>query len=151
MLFSLCSNCLIMITQVCSPPSSLTSHLTVISIIEWPFLFTDISIAVVDLLQEMTDVDTLTESEEGANVLFDALVCACFIMELLISFHSVTRLVPQWLLLLIPVAGSDCGSPYSEHGTFGWNYKRRSRWCPQFSGFELLSLILWLIIWLWLL
>ncbi|ELU18447.1 hypothetical protein CAPTEDRAFT_149947 [Capitella teleta] len=35
---------------------------------------TDISIAVVDLLQEMTDVDTLTESEDGANVLIDALL-----------------------------------------------------------------------------
>merc|ERR1711894_97943 len=34
---------------------------------------TDITIAVVDLLQEMTDVDSLTESEEGANTLFDAL------------------------------------------------------------------------------
>lgn len=37
-------------------------------------MFIDVSIAVVDLLQEMTDVDTLTESEEGANILFDALV-----------------------------------------------------------------------------
>ena len=36
--------------------------------------FADVSIAVVDLLQEMTDVDTLTENEDGASVLFDALV-----------------------------------------------------------------------------
>jgi len=35
---------------------------------------TDVSIAVVDLIQEMTDVDTLNESEEGANVLIDALL-----------------------------------------------------------------------------
>ncbi|XP_006101511.1 beta-catenin-like protein 1 [Myotis lucifugus] len=35
---------------------------------------TDVSIAVVDLLQELTDVDTLHESEEGAEVLTDALV-----------------------------------------------------------------------------
>lgn len=35
---------------------------------------TDISIAVVDLLQEMTDVDALTDSEDGANILIDALV-----------------------------------------------------------------------------
>ncbi len=35
---------------------------------------TDISIAVIDLLQEMTDVDTLNESEEGATALIDALV-----------------------------------------------------------------------------
>ncbi|KAJ7332273.1 hypothetical protein JRQ81_014453 [Phrynocephalus forsythii] len=33
-----------------------------------------ISIAVVDLLQELTDIDTLHESEEGAEVLIDALV-----------------------------------------------------------------------------
>lgn len=35
---------------------------------------TDISIAIIDLLQEMTDVDTLNESEEGATALIDALV-----------------------------------------------------------------------------
>ncbi|KAK3606705.1 hypothetical protein CHS0354_013548 [Potamilus streckersoni] len=35
---------------------------------------TDISIAVVDLIQELTDVDTLTESEEGATALIDALL-----------------------------------------------------------------------------
>nr|BAE27033.1 unnamed protein product [Mus musculus] len=35
---------------------------------------TDVSIAVVDLLEELTDIDTLHESEEGAEVLIDALV-----------------------------------------------------------------------------
>ncbi|XP_070444472.1 beta-catenin-like protein 1 isoform X5 [Equus przewalskii] len=35
---------------------------------------TDILSAVVDLLQELTDIDTLHESEEGAEVLIDALV-----------------------------------------------------------------------------
>ncbi|KAG8184632.1 hypothetical protein JTE90_022680 [Oedothorax gibbosus] len=35
---------------------------------------TDISIAVVDLLQEMTDIDTLNESEEGATSLIDAML-----------------------------------------------------------------------------
>ena len=39
---------------------------------------TDISIAVIDLLQEMTDVDTLNESEEGATALIDALVSFFF-------------------------------------------------------------------------
>lgn len=34
----------------------------------------DISIAVIDLLQELTDVDTLNESEEGATALIDALL-----------------------------------------------------------------------------
>lgn len=33
-----------------------------------------ISIAVVDLIQELTDVDTLNESEDGATALVDALV-----------------------------------------------------------------------------
>ena len=35
---------------------------------------TDISIAVISLLQELTDVDTLTESAEQAAFLIDALV-----------------------------------------------------------------------------
>ncbi|XP_072305657.1 beta-catenin-like protein 1 [Eucyclogobius newberryi] len=35
---------------------------------------TDVAIAVVDLLQELTDIDTLHESEEGAEVLVDALL-----------------------------------------------------------------------------
>ncbi|XP_052822052.1 beta-catenin-like protein 1 isoform X1 [Octopus bimaculoides] len=35
---------------------------------------TDISIAVVDLIQELTDVDTLNESEDGATALVDALL-----------------------------------------------------------------------------
>ncbi|CAH1269231.1 beta-catenin-like protein 1 [Branchiostoma lanceolatum] len=37
---------------------------------------TDISIALVDLLQELTDVDTLNESEEGADALIEALLDA---------------------------------------------------------------------------
>ncbi|XP_031552386.1 beta-catenin-like protein 1 isoform X2 [Actinia tenebrosa] len=35
---------------------------------------TDIAVNVIDLLQEMTDVDTLNESEEGATALIDALL-----------------------------------------------------------------------------
>ncbi|XP_033109976.1 beta-catenin-like protein 1 [Anneissia japonica] len=35
---------------------------------------TDISIAMIDLLQELTDVDALNESEEGAEALIDALL-----------------------------------------------------------------------------
>ena len=34
----------------------------------------DIAIAVVDLLQELTDVDTLHECEEEGKILLDALV-----------------------------------------------------------------------------
>uniref|UniRef100_A0A8D3DP25 Catenin beta like 1 n=1 Tax=Scophthalmus maximus TaxID=52904 RepID=A0A8D3DP25_SCOMX len=37
-------------------------------------LLTHVAIAVVDLLQELTDIDTLNESEEGAEVLIDALL-----------------------------------------------------------------------------
>ena len=43
----------------------------------------DISIAVIDLLQEMTDVDTLNDSEEGATALIDALVSFFLIYSLL--------------------------------------------------------------------
>ena len=35
----------------------------------------DISIATVDLMQELTDVDTLTENDEDATALIGALVC----------------------------------------------------------------------------
>ena len=35
---------------------------------------TDISIAIIDLLQELTDIDALTDSEEGAEVLIEALI-----------------------------------------------------------------------------
>merc|ERR1719219_1298003 len=47
---------------------------------------TDISVGVVDLLQELTDVDTLTESEDGANALIEALlerqVCSLLVNNL---------------------------------------------------------------------
>lgn len=39
-----------------------------------PYPEPHVAIAVVDLLQELTDIDTLHESEEGAEVLIDALV-----------------------------------------------------------------------------
>jgi len=37
-------------------------------------VITDISIAAVDLLQEMTDVETDEDNEDSINALFDALV-----------------------------------------------------------------------------
>ncbi|XP_034941278.1 beta-catenin-like protein 1 [Chelonus insularis] len=47
---------------------------------------TDIAVGVVDLLQELTDVDILHESQEGADVLIDALleqqVCALLVQNL---------------------------------------------------------------------
>lgn len=47
---------------------------------------TDIAVAVIDLLQELTDVDILHESQEGADTLIDALleqqVCALLVQNL---------------------------------------------------------------------
>ncbi|XP_059474907.1 beta-catenin-like protein 1 isoform X2 [Neocloeon triangulifer] len=47
---------------------------------------TDIAIAVVNLLQELTDIDTLTESQEGSEALVDALMagqaCALLVQNL---------------------------------------------------------------------
>lgn len=47
---------------------------------------TDIAVGVVDLLQELTDVDILHESQEGADTLIDALleqqVCALLVQNL---------------------------------------------------------------------
>ncbi|KAK8770240.1 beta-catenin-like protein 1 [Amblyomma americanum] len=43
---------------------------------------TDISIAVVDLLQELTDVDSLHESQEGADMLIDALIDGQIVAQL---------------------------------------------------------------------
>ncbi len=47
---------------------------------------TDISVAVVNLLQELTDIDTLNESQDEAAVLIDALldqqVCALLVHNL---------------------------------------------------------------------
>ncbi|XP_049950936.1 beta-catenin-like protein 1 isoform X1 [Schistocerca serialis cubense] len=47
---------------------------------------TDMAVAVVDLLQELTDVDILNESEEGAEALIDALlnqqICALLVQNL---------------------------------------------------------------------
>lgn len=47
---------------------------------------TDIAVGVVDLLQELTDVDILHESQEGADTLIDALleqqVCALLVQNI---------------------------------------------------------------------
>ncbi|MEQ2204725.1 hypothetical protein XENOCAPTIV_017697 [Xenoophorus captivus] len=45
------------------------------STVFFPKCHLHVAIAVVDLLQELTDIDTLHESEEGAEVLIDALRC----------------------------------------------------------------------------
>ena len=41
-------------------------------------MWLDISIAAVDLLQEMTDVETDEDNEDSINALFDALVSIIF-------------------------------------------------------------------------
>lgn len=47
---------------------------------------TDIAVAVIDLLQELTDVDILHESQEGADTLIDALleqqICALLVQNI---------------------------------------------------------------------
>ena len=54
----------------------------------------DISIAVIDLLQELTDVDTLNESEEGATALIDALVSALTVLVLVVQLFEI---ILQWI------------------------------------------------------
>ena len=54
----------------------------------------DISIAVIDLLQELTDVDTLNESEEGATALIDALVSAVTVPVPVVQLFEI---ILQWI------------------------------------------------------
>lgn len=56
---------------------------------------TDISIAVVDLLQEMTDIDTLNESEEGAASLIDAMLEAQVIALLVQNLERLDESVKE--------------------------------------------------------
>lgn len=56
------------------------------------------SIAVVDLLQELTDIDTLHESEEGAEVLIDALVSRASLSRAVCRFlHGLDISEWHWL------------------------------------------------------
>ena len=55
------------------------------------FSIVDISIAAVDLLQEMTDVDTLVEGDEGANDFVDALVWLFYSLTVCIYFVEVEK------------------------------------------------------------
>lgn len=56
---------------------------------------TDISIAIVDLLQEMTDIDTLNESEEGATTLIDAMLEAQVIALLVQNLERLDESVKE--------------------------------------------------------
>ena len=54
----------------------------------------DISIAVIDHLHELTDVDTLNESEEGATALIDALVSAVTVPVPVVQLFEI---ILQWI------------------------------------------------------
>lgn len=56
---------------------------------------TDVAIAVVDLLQELSDIDTLHESEEGAEVLIDALLEGQVVALLVQSMERLDELVKE--------------------------------------------------------
>ncbi|KFM76702.1 Beta-catenin-like protein 1, partial [Stegodyphus mimosarum] len=56
---------------------------------------TDISIAIVDLLQEMTDIDTLNESEEGASTLIDAMLEAQVIALLVQNLERLDETIKE--------------------------------------------------------
>uniref|UniRef100_A0A1E1XQJ8 Beta-catenin-like protein 1 N-terminal domain-containing protein n=1 Tax=Amblyomma sculptum TaxID=1581419 RepID=A0A1E1XQJ8_AMBSC len=56
---------------------------------------TDISIAVVDLLQELTDVDSLHESQEGADMLIDALIDSQIVAQLVQNLDRLDESVKE--------------------------------------------------------
>uniref|UniRef100_A0A1E1XAD6 Beta-catenin-like protein 1 N-terminal domain-containing protein n=1 Tax=Amblyomma aureolatum TaxID=187763 RepID=A0A1E1XAD6_9ACAR len=56
---------------------------------------TDISIAVVDLLQELTDVDSLHESQEGADMLIDALIDGQIVAQLVQNLERLDESIKE--------------------------------------------------------
>ncbi|KAK2718224.1 beta-catenin-like protein 1 isoform X2 [Artemia franciscana] len=56
---------------------------------------TDISVAVVNLLQELTDLDTVEESQEGADVLIDALKQQQVVALLVQNLERLDETVPE--------------------------------------------------------
>uniref|UniRef100_G3MLU6 Beta-catenin-like protein 1 N-terminal domain-containing protein n=1 Tax=Amblyomma maculatum TaxID=34609 RepID=G3MLU6_AMBMU len=56
---------------------------------------TDISIAVVDLLQELTDVDSLHESQEGADMLIDALIDGQIVAQLVQNLDRLDETIKE--------------------------------------------------------
>ncbi|XP_064466463.1 beta-catenin-like protein 1 [Ornithodoros turicata] len=56
---------------------------------------TDISIAVVDLLQELTDIDTLHESQEGADILIDALIDGQIVAQLVQNIERLDETIKE--------------------------------------------------------
>ena len=60
----------------------------------------DISIATVDLMQELTDVDTLTESDEGATALIGSLVRKVTVLRRMSkAWVKVFRINPEFRIL----------------------------------------------------
>ena len=55
-----------------------------VSYAEYCCVSLDISIAAVDLLQEMTDVEADEDNEDAINAFFDALVCITFSFKLML-------------------------------------------------------------------
>ena len=60
----------------------------------------------VDLLQEMTDVDTLTESEDGANVLLDSMVSVCASVDDENAEHRMLLYFSRKVTICAPLLGS---------------------------------------------
>ena len=92
----------------------------------------DIAIAVVELLVELTDVDVLNETEEGAEVLLDALVS-------FVRFQMTRQsLVPgKWPRVLVFVAWrSGYSVAGTEYGALEWRCERRRWWCSQHVGYH---------------
>lgn len=106
---------------------------------------TDISVAVVDLLQELTDVDILNESLDGAEVLIDALrkqqMCALLVQNLDRMDESVkeesdgvhnTLAIFENLIEIYPEMCKEA----AEHGLMQWLLKRLKAKIP-FEGNKL--------------
>lgn len=60
-----------------------------------------VAIAVVDLLQELTDIDTLHESEEGAEVLIDALVSSKLTSVFVVDHSTLSGSILKFLCFWI--------------------------------------------------
>jgi len=116
---------------------------------------TDISVAAVDLLQELTDIDTLTESEVGANSLIQSLlenqVCSLLVNNLDRLDESVkveadgvhnTLSIVENIIELKPEVGKDVASA----GFMNWLIKKLKVKVPfddnKLYASEILSILL---------
>ena len=108
----------------------------------------DISTALIELLQELTDVDTLTESEEGAEVLMDALIDGQIASLMVQNFERLDEAVKEEatgvhnslavienILEIKPESGPVIG----QQGLLGWLLKRLKMKQPLFDANKLYS------------